>query len=264
LLAARLKGVRLDSVYSSRLRRSYETALMIRGGVPVRPLAGLDERRLGAFEGQRRDAEYERRSQLPDDTLDGGESLTQFATRIRATLDGILARHRSGAILIVGHGGTNQGIVGALFHLSAQQAAAFQQANDDLYLCESKATVPGRPDTPALLRQAPNNWNADATYDRGPFSARIGVTHHDANIYSYNFRPGADGGLTGPNGDLYLYAHTQVDAQASYAVNRKVQFVLALLNLNNEVFGFYQGSPQYPVQREFYNRTVSFGIRLTR
>jgi hypothetical protein len=124
--------------------------------------------------------------------------------------------------------------------------------------------VPGRGDEPALLRQAPRNWNADATYDFGGFSARIGVTHNDANIYSYNFQPGADGGITGPNGDLYLYAHTQVDAQASYTVTRRLQIVLALLNLNNEVFGFYQGSPEFPVQREFYNRTVSVAIRLTR
>jgi TonB-dependent receptor len=128
----------------------------------------------------------------------------------------------------------------------------------------SKASVPGRTDDPALLRQAPNNWNVDATYDHGALSARIGVTHNDANIYSYNFQPGADGGVTGPNGDVYLYAHTQVDAQASYTVHRQLQVVLALLNLNNEVFGFYQGSPQYPIQREFYNRTVSIGIRLTR
>jgi TonB-dependent receptor len=128
----------------------------------------------------------------------------------------------------------------------------------------SKANVPGRTDTPALLRQAPNNWNVDVTYDRRALSARIGITHNDANIYSYNFQPGADGGLTGPNGDVYLYAHTQVDAQASYTIGRQLQLVVALLNLNNEVFGFYQGSPQYPIQREFYNRTVSVGIRLTR
>ena len=102
------------------------------------------------------------------------------------------------------------------------------------------------------------------TYARRALSARLGITHNDANIYSYNFQTGADGGITGPNGDLYLYAHTQVDAQASYAVSRQLQFVVSLLNLSNEVFGFYQGSPQYPVQREFYNRTVSFGLRLTR
>jgi hypothetical protein len=109
-----------------------------------------------------------------------------------------------------------------------------------------------------------NDWNLDVTYDRRALSARLGVTHNDANIFAYNYQTGADGGINGPNGDVYLYAHTQVDAQASYAISCKVQFVVALLNLNNEVFGFYQGSPQYPIQREFYNRTVSFGIRMTR
>ena len=33
-------------------------------------------------------------------------------------------------------------------------------------------------------------------------------------------------------------------------------------NLNNEVFGFYNGSPQYVVQREFYKPTFAVGIRL--
>jgi hypothetical protein len=31
--------------------------------------------------------------------------------------------------------------------------------------------------------------------------------------------------------------------------------------MNNEVFGFYQGSPQFPTQREFYRPTYSFGLR---
>jgi TonB-dependent receptor len=128
----------------------------------------------------------------------------------------------------------------------------------------SAASVPGRTDEPALLRQAPNNWNVDGTYDRRAVSARVGVTHNDANIFAYNFVPGAGGGLTGPNGDQYLYAHTQVDAQASIALARELQIVVSLLNLNNEVFGFYQGGPQFPVQREFYNRTLSIGVRLTR
>ena len=33
------------------------------------------------------------------------------------------------------------------------------------------------------------------------------------------------------------------------------------LNLNNEVFGFYNGSPQYVVQREYYQPTIAMGIR---
>jgi TonB-dependent receptor len=128
----------------------------------------------------------------------------------------------------------------------------------------SKATVPGRSDTPALLRQAPNNWNLGVTYDRRGLSARLGVTHNDASIFAYNYRDGADGGIKGPLGDQYLYPHTQIDAQGTYMVMPGFQLVVSLLNLNNEVFGFYQGSPQYQVQREFYNRTVSVGVRLTR
>jgi probable phosphoglycerate mutase len=142
-LAERLRGLKIDAAYSSTLRRSRETADIVRGSVPLEPLAGLNERRLGMFEGRQVDAtdpltarEYARRSQEPDDTLDGGESLTQFFERVRATVTAIRAQHASGTILIVGHGGTNQMIVRALLDLSAQQAQSFEQANDDLYLIE--------------------------------------------------------------------------------------------------------------------------------
>jgi hypothetical protein len=37
--------------------------------------------------------------------------------------------------------------------------------------------------------------------------------------------------------------------------------VIAGLNLNNEVFGFYQGDPQYMIQREYYQPTFEIGLR---
>jgi hypothetical protein len=89
----------------------------------------------------------------------------------------------------------------------------------------------------------------------------MGLTHNDAYIYQYNFTDGADSGVKGPNGDVYLYPHTQLDAQAGYRIIGGLQLISSFLNLNNEVFGFYQGSPQYPIQREFYNRTFMFGLR---
>ena len=130
----------------------------------------------------------------------------------------------------------------------------------------SRASFPasfGRSDRPALLRQAPNNWNFDTTYDKGPISARMGLTHNDANIFAYQFQDGVD--AKGPLGDQYLYPHTQVDAQVSYRLPhaRDVQAVASFLNLTNEVFGFYFGSEKYPIQREYYNRTYSFGLRWT-
>jgi TonB-dependent receptor len=125
-----------------------------------------------------------------------------------------------------------------------------------------------RTDHPSLLRQAPNNWNFDVTYDKGPISARMGLTHNDRSIFAYNFLPrkdGTDGGIKGPNGDNYYYPHTQVDAQVSYRIPRGhgIHFIVSMLNLNNEVFGFYQGSEQFPIQREYYSRTISGGLRWT-
>ncbi len=38
----------------------------------------------------------------------------------------------------------------------------------------------------------------------------------------------------------------------------------SVLNLNNEVFGFYQDSPRYMLQREFYGWTTSAGLRYAR
>jgi hypothetical protein len=69
--------------------------------------------------------------------------------------------------------------------------------------------------------------------------------------------------LDGPNGDQYLYAHTQYDIQGSYRIVKGLKFVAYGLNLSNEVFGFYQGSTIYPIQREFYHPTFSFGFRYT-
>ena len=150
-LAARLAGVRFDRVYCSRLSRSRETAMIVHGDAPIDTLAGLNEQRLGAFEGlyttgsdTARTAEYVRRIADPDDALDGGESLNQHLARVRATLETIRARHRSGTILIVGHGITNKLILRSLFGLTPELTAPITQANHELYLIELTQGAPPR------------------------------------------------------------------------------------------------------------------------
>ncbi len=139
----------------------------------------------------------------------------------------------------------------------------------------SVAGVPGRSDKPSLAGDAPNNWNVDLTYDKYGLSARMGLTHNDAYISAYQYTDGTpiagsptnitQGGPLGPGGDNYYYPHTQVDAQVSYLVpkGRGASIVAQFLNLNNEVFGFYNGQEQYPVQREYYSPTYTFGLRWT-
>jgi TonB-dependent receptor len=142
------------------------------------------------------------------------------------------------------------------------------------YTTSEARGLPLRTDSPALLRQAPHTWNVSPTYDRGPLSMRLGMTYNGANIYAYQYQDlNSDGtpmkasdltagGVAGPGGDNYLYAHMQVDAQASLRLHSGVSVVVYGLNLTNEVFGFYNGSPQYVVQREFYKPTFAIGVRL--
>jgi TonB-dependent receptor len=127
---------------------------------------------------------------------------------------------------------------------------------------------PGRVDHPTLPRDAPNTWNLGFTYDKARFSMRFAVSHNDANLFAFNYGhtdvpTDKDPilGLKGPTGDVYLYAHTQFDLQGSYRLYKGLSVFGYGLNLSNEVFGFYQGSPIYPIQREYYHPTVAFGMR---
>jgi len=132
----------------------------------------------------------------------------------------------------------------------------------------------GRSDHPHLLRQAPNTWNISPTFDKGRVSYRLGISYNEANIFSYQFHDGTGtssianggngptpGGLHGPNSDTYLYTHIQIDMQGSVRMNKGFTLVAYILNASNEVFGFYNGSTQYLIQREYYKPTYAVGLR---
>jgi TonB-dependent receptor len=127
----------------------------------------------------------------------------------------------------------------------------------------------GRTDHPRLDRTSPNDYNFNLTYDKNRFSGRFAISHNDENIAAYQWNAGNGPindpilGLKGPTGDNYFYPHTQFDAQGSYRVYKKLQVIGSILNMSNEVFGFYNGSGIYPVQREYYRPTYSFGLRWT-
>ena len=172
-------------------------------------------------------------------------------------------------------------------YLPGVLAGAGLSANYSYTNSQAQGVDPLRTDSPALLRQAPNSWNISPTFDTKHFSMRVGMTFDDKMIYQYQYRdlsyvtdangnPVLDsngnqettpspqvGGTAGPAGDNYLYAHFQFDTQASYNMPGGFQLYAYGLNLNNEVFGFYNGSTQYVVQREYYHPTYAGGIRWT-
>jgi hypothetical protein len=61
----------------------------------------------------------------------------------------------------------------------------------------------------------------------------------------------------------FVYAPSQIDASLLYDVAPRIQLQLQGLNLNNAVFGFFQGTPghDYAIQREYYGRTLYLGAK---
>jgi hypothetical protein len=131
------------------------------------------------------------------------------------------------------------------------------------YIGSQTSGIAGRSDKPRLLEDAPNLFNIGPTYNRGPLAMEMNIQLNGASIYQYQYTDGAPGGPQGPLGDYYNYPHLQVDAQGSYRLPHGFQLIASGLNLTNEEFGFYYGSPKYDTQREFYHPTYSFGLRWT-
>ena len=142
--------------------------------------------------------------------------------------------------------------------------------------------LPDRDDSPALVGTARNAYNIEPGYELNRFSVNMGITYNGPNIYAYQYystdsglaecgnpnpNPTAsaplNGPINGPCGDNYFYPHTQIDAQMSGRLWRGLRLQVDGLDLNNEVFGFYNGSPQYMTQREYYKPTYSASLRWT-
>jgi TonB-dependent receptor len=133
------------------------------------------------------------------------------------------------------------------------------------YTTSKNYNLVNRTDTPQLVGQAPYSWNIGPAYATKRALVSVGISHNSSDIYAYQYQSTGPGavpyGVNGPNGDNYFFSHTQIDAQATYYVGKGLTVLASGLNMNNEVFGFFDGQPQYFVQREYYKPTYSGGLR---
>jgi TonB-dependent receptor len=134
---------------------------------------------------------------------------------------------------------------------------------------DSKATLPsdtshsaatlGNPVTreAPLPRQAKSIGNFALTYDSRRWSARAAWQYQGESIYSYG-----DGSPT-PTGDNWFFPHSQIDASLTANLTQDVSIQLQALNLNNAVFGFYNGNPsaRFSNQREYYGTGFIMGVK---
>jgi TonB-dependent receptor len=108
-----------------------------------------------------------------------------------------------------------------------------------------------------LPRQSNSLGNFALTYDTRRVSARAAWQYQGESITSYG-----DGSAT-PSGDNWFLPHSQLDASLSVDLRDDVSFQLSGLNLNNAVFGFYNGNSQakFSGQREYYGRSVIMSVK---
>jgi len=112
-LARRLENCSIDFAYSSPLRRAYRTAEIIAAphSIPVSPIEGLGEIRIGDWEGMYA-VEIEAnspdmwrvwRSDPSSFQMPGGESLAEVGERAIASFEGIAQANRGQQVLVVTH-----------------------------------------------------------------------------------------------------------------------------------------------------------------
>jgi TonB-dependent receptor len=142
--------------------------------------------------------------------------------------------------------------------------------------------LPQRTDSPSLMGTAKHAFNIEPAFELGRYEVHMGMAYNGSNIYAYQYYSTAsgiaecgnpnpnptasaplNGPINGPCGDNYFYPHFQVDAQMSARIYRGLHLQIQGLNLTNEVFGFYNGTPQYMTQREYYKPTYEATLRWT-
>jgi TonB-dependent receptor len=97
------------------------------------------------------------------------------------------------------------------------------------------------------------SWNAAGFYERGPVKARISAQFESTVLF----------GIGGSRAtDVFQDSRLTLDFNASYDVRRGVQFYFNAKNLTNAPLRFYEGAPNRPIQREFYDATFEAGVKI--
>jgi probable phosphoglycerate mutase len=142
-LAAALADEGIDVIYSSDLRRTWDTAAALAGALklPVVADTGLRERHFGEFEGHTfaeiearwPDASASWRRRDADFGPPGGETLAGFYERAVAAATRLVAAHPGQTVALVSHGGVLDCLHRAATRISLQAPRSWQIANAGIH-----------------------------------------------------------------------------------------------------------------------------------
>lgn len=135
-LAERLKDVRVDKVYSSDLKRAYETARIVFPQHAIEKTKDFREMNLGIFEGLQYKDIMEKYPDLYkgwiespyDIKIPDGEDLKEVSQRVEKELSSILVLHDDKTVAVVAHGGPARII---LYRASGNNQRNFWQIEQD-------------------------------------------------------------------------------------------------------------------------------------
>jgi TonB-dependent receptor len=124
-------------------------------------------------------------------------------------------------------------------------------ASANYTLVDSRIEI--RPGEYSLLPStSKNTWNAALFYKRAGFSFNLAAYSTSANLFSIGSNTSAD---------AYNAKRTSMDFSASYAFPQSWTIYFSARNLLDTPHTFYQGTPNRPIQREFYGLTYLAGAR---
>jgi TonB-dependent receptor len=111
-----------------------------------------------------------------------------------------------------------------------------------------------RPGDDHTLPSGPrNSYNASVFYERGPLDMRLSASYVGKSLWAVGSSAATD---------VYTASRFSLDFGGSYQVRKDVGIYLDVRNILNTPLKFYEGSPDRPIQREFYGPTVMVGLTI--
>jgi TonB-dependent receptor len=95
-------------------------------------------------------------------------------------------------------------------------------------------------------------WNAAIFYQQGPWNLRLAAYSVSSDIFGIGSQR---------SNDIFNATRTSMDFGSSYALDDHLALYFNAKNLLNTPHAFYQGTPDRPIQREFYGETYQMGVR---
>lgn len=124
-------------------------------------------------------------------------------------------------------------------------------AGANLTLVDSRFNI--RPGEHARLPStSKETWNATIFYEKYGLSLRLAAYYTSADLFAIG---------TDKSTDVYNAHRQSMDFGSAYAFNKRLSVYFNVKNLLNTPHAFYQGTPDRPIQREFYRQDYLLGIR---